>query len=197
MLRIIVTLIYLMAANHVLADWEMVKRASSFSFGTVKNKTVSELHQFTEFRGLVQNNGAARFEIDLLSVDTGIKIRDERMRNILFFDSTRAVYRVNMDMQRITNIPTGESIELDLDGSLELNGSSGEIPLRVRVTNLKSGTFQVEAIAANTIDVSGFGFVEGIEILRLVAGLKAISLMVTLEFKLVFEPLQDQHTLPN
>lgn len=190
MLRILATLIYLMAANHVTADWELVKQASSVSFGTIKNETVSEQHKFTEFRGRVQNNGVARFEIDLLSVDTGIKIRDERMRNILFADSSKAVYRVNMDMQRLTNIPTAESIELDLDGSLELNGSTEEIPLRVRVTNLKPGEFLIETIAVNKIDVSKFGFIEGMEILRLLAGLKAISLIVTLEFRLVFEQRQ-------
>jgi len=187
MLRIVVTLIYMVLANHALADWEMVKKASSVSFGTVKNEIVSELHKFTEFKGIVQNNGAARIEIDLLSVDTGIEIRDQRMRDMLFADSFKAIYSANMEMQRITNIPTGDSVELNLDGSLELNGHSREIPLKVRVTNLKSGSFQVEAMAANKIDVSTFGFTKGIEQLRSIAGLNVISPMVTLQFKLEFE----------
>lgn len=187
MLRIVVTLIYIVLANHALADWEMVKKASSVSFGTVKNEIVSELHKFTEFKGIVQNNGAARIEIDLLSVDTGIEIRDQRMRDFLFADSFKAIYSANMEMQRISKIPTGESVELNLDGSLELNGHSREIPLKVRVTNLRSGSFQVEAVAANKIDVSTFGFAEGIEQLRSIAGLNVISPMVTLQFKLEFE----------
>ena len=41
------------------------------------------------------------------------------------------------------------------------------------------------------LDVSRFGFVEGIEILRVVAGLKVISPIVTLQFNLLFEPLQN------
>lgn len=187
MLRIIVTLIYIVVANHALADWEMVKNASSVSFGTVKNETVSELHKFTEFRGSVQNNGVARIEIDLLSVDTGIEIRDQRMRDFLFADSFKAIYNANMEMQRITSIPIGESVELKLDGSLDLNGRSMEMPLKVRVTNLKSGSFQVETMAANKIDVSIFGFTEGIEQLRSIAGLNIISPIVTLQFKLEFE----------
>lgn len=191
MLRTVVILFYLVAADHVLADWEMVKQVSTVSFGTVKNETVSELHKFTEFKGLVRNSGLVRIEIDLLSVDTGIEIRDERMRSILFGDATRAVYKANMEMRRVTDVPIGESIEIDLDGLLELNDYSKALPLKVRVTHLTSGSYQVETVAANTIDLSSFGFTPGIEQLRSIAGLNAISMLITLEFNLVFKSLSN------
>ena len=187
MLRAIVTLICLVAANPAPADWELVKNSSSVSFGTVKNNTVSESHKFTEFGGVVQDNGLARIQIDLLSVDTGIDIRDQRMRNLLFADASTAVYEARIGIPRFTRIPTGESIELILYGSLELNGQSQEMPLDVRMTHLKSGNYLVETISAKTIELGSFGFIPGIEQLRAIAGLNAISTAVTLEFKLVFQ----------
>ena len=92
-----------------------------------------------------------------------------------------------MEMRRITDVPIGESIEIDLDGLLELNDYSKALPLKVRVTHLTSGSYQVETVAANTIDLSSFGFTPGIEQLRSIAGLNAISMVITLEFSLVFK----------
>ena len=190
MLQTILILIVLSVSNYAIAEWEMVKNDSTVSFGTVKNETVSELHEFTSFDASVKDSGEAQFEIDLLSVDTNIEIRDERMRNILFTDSTRAIYTAQLKLDDFTSLPREESVNVKLEGTLEINGHSIELPLNIKVTSLTSGNYQVQSIGDNSVDVTYFGFFEGIEQLRGIAGLTSISTMVTFTFNIVFTPKQ-------
>ena len=74
-----------------LRNWALVSDNSNFTIGTTKNETVNEFHKIQKIDGFVHNNGIARVNVNLLSIDTGIEIRDERMQAMLFTSATQAV----------------------------------------------------------------------------------------------------------
>jgi hypothetical protein len=173
------------------SDWALVSDSSNFTIGTTKNETVIEVHKLRKLEGLVRNNGNAWVRVNLLSIDTGIEIRDERMRAMLFTTATQAVYSATVDMEKFRKLEAGDSKDFQLQGSLEMNDRSAVIPVATKITRLDSGNYQIETVSANKIDVGKFGFSGGIEQLRAVANLKNISPVVTFEFKLEFEPIED------
>jgi polyisoprenoid-binding protein YceI len=190
MIKLITILIGFLLSDLSFADWALVSSHSNFTIGTTKNETVTEVHKFQKLDGFVRNNGDARVTVDLLSLDTGIEIRDLRMQAMLFYAATQAVYSATLDMERFLKIDAGVSKQFQLQGTLEMNGQSTPMPVTTKITRLHSGSYQVETVSANKIDVGKFGFSGGIEQLRAVANLKNISPVVTFEFKLEFEPIE-------
>ena len=173
------------------ADWTLVSDSSNFTIGTTKNETVTEVHKLQKLDGFVRNDGNARVSVNLLSIDTGIEIRDERMQAMLFTTATQAVYSATVDMEKFRKLEAGGSKDFQLQGSLEMNNQSAVLPVATKITRLDSGNYQIKTVSANKIDVGKFGFSGGIEQLRAVANLKNISPVVTFEFKLEFEPIED------
>ena len=172
-------------------DWALVSDSSEFTIGTTKNETVTEVHKLQKLEGFVRNNGNARVSVNLLSIDTGIEIRDERMQAMLFTTATQAVYSATVEMEEFRKLEAGDSKDFQLQGSLEMNDRSTVIPVATKITRLDSGNYLIKTVSANKIDVRKFGFSSGIEQLRAVANLKNISPIVTFEFKLEFEPIED------
>ena len=75
----------LIAASTVAqADWTLDAGESRLSFISTKNASKAEVHYFREISGAVTDNGDARVEVPLDSVETAIPIRNERMREFLF-----------------------------------------------------------------------------------------------------------------
>src|SRR5690606_26511938 len=62
------------------AAWQLQPGQSRLNFVSVKNSTHAEVHSFTELRGSVDAQGALTLQVALASLDTGIDIRDQRMR---------------------------------------------------------------------------------------------------------------------
>jgi polyisoprenoid-binding protein YceI len=195
MSKIIATLIGVLLSSLSFAesftDWALLSDSANFTIGTTKNETITEVHKLQKVEGFVRNNGNARVSVNLLSIDTGIEIRDERMQAMLFTTATQAVYSATVDMEKFRKLEAGDSKDFQLQGSLEMNDRSAVIPVATKITRLDSGNYQIKTVSANKIDVGKFGFSGGIEQLRAVANLKNISPIVTFEFKLEFEPIED------
>src|SRR3990167_11336953 len=72
------------AAVPAHADWYLDNESSRLSFVTTKNTEVAEVQRFLVLHGKVDAKGAARLEVELDSINSGIPLRDERMRKELF-----------------------------------------------------------------------------------------------------------------
>ncbi len=188
MLRPIILLIGFVTSCGAFADWMLDSAASSFEFETTKNKSKSEEHHFRNLSGTVKSSGRARVEIDLRSVDTKIPIRDQRMKDILFATMGTAIYEVDIDPSILEKVARGKEVETTLEGKLTLNGFSVSLPIEVEIKRKDSGEIKVESESHPKIDVDAFGYGEGIEKLREIAGLRSISHKVELEFELIFSP---------
>ena len=76
---------------------------SSLYFVSAKNSHVVETHTFTALSGAISEEGVATLRITLDSVESGIAIRNERMRNMLFETLTfsEAVVSLPVDLDAL------------------------------------------------------------------------------------------------
>ena len=169
-------------------SWTLDNTASSLSFVTVKAGDVGEAHVFKALDGSVAPDGAASLTIDLASVDTEVEIRDQRMRDVLFEVGAypKAKVSVQLDPTGIAKLNVGESVTQDLSATLDLHGVASEVSAKVRV--VRSGADQVLVSTTRPImlDAGSLGLAGGVEKLRDLAGLPAISNAVPVSFSITF-----------
>ena len=189
MFRLTLILLTTCLSSLANADWELAKSASSFTFTSTKNDTITETHRFKELNGGVLNSGEANFEINLFSVDTSIEIRDERMHDILFAITPEAIFKAQVDLKEVNELGVGASATRKIEGNLQLHGFQQPLAIETKITHLESGRFQVEG--SGQLDVSTFGYSDGIEELRTIAGLKSISTVVDFQLNLMFRETED------
>ncbi len=180
----------LIAAMPALAGWTLDPQASSLHFVSIKKGTVGEVHRFRELAGTMEDDGRARVEIVLDSVDTRVPIRDERMRKLLFETEKfpRAVATATVDPQMLKDLRPGRRIRHALSLKLELHGRSGSFTVPVTVVGLKNGAVMVTATRPVIVNAAAFGLEKGVEALRQVVNLPSIAGAVPVTFELVFVP---------
>ena len=83
-LRSLVFLLLTGAALSARADWYLDGESSRLSFVSTKNANVAEVQRFLVLHGKVDPEGLAQVEVELESINSGIPLRDERMRKELF-----------------------------------------------------------------------------------------------------------------
>ena len=175
------------------AQWELDSDRSSINFVSVKNSSVGEVHSFGSLVGFIGDDGNVKVVIDLDSVDTLIEIRDERMRELLFesgkFPSAQVTAQVEPAV--LDGLREGGTVNLDLPLELSLHGISK--PLLAPVVAVADGAGGVRVYTASPVLLSAddFGLVAGVNALREIAGLKAISTSVPVTVNLVFQAAQE------
>lgn len=173
----------------VSADWILDSAASEISFLTVKKRTVPELNSFGGLQGVVNTKGNASISIPLDKVDTRIPVRDERMRNLLFETGkfSEATIHAQVNADKLQALEPGETALFETRITLTLRDVKHEENARLQVTALNGGRILVSTMEPVVINASNYQLLDGIERLREVAGLDAISPVVPVTVKLVFE----------
>lgn len=170
------------------AEWTLDGAASELSYVTIKAGEIAEVNSFETLSGTVSANGAAKIEIDLASVSTGVDIRNERMRDILFVvaDNPTASVAAQIDPAAFAALAVGESIDTALDGTLTLKGV--ETSFQAAVTVTRAGPDRVIAVsdAPIIIDAGALELTEGLAQLQELAGLPSITPVVPVTFALTF-----------
>ncbi len=168
------------------ADWVVDGAQSHVGFASVKNEVIAENHQFTAVSGRVGDDGQAEVQIELASVATGIPIRDERMRELLFEVERYplATVTAQLPMDELTQLAAGESKDVRLDMTIKLHGDALLKPVPVRVTRITQGGFEVSTRGPILIHAAQFSLAAGIGRLQEIAGLKSIDWMVPVTFNL-------------
>lgn len=170
------------------AEWLLDLKGSDFTFGSVKNVAVAEVHHFTNLDASIQEDGAFSFKIALDGFDTGIEIRNQRMREFLF-DTERfpnAAYSGTLDIEALRRLKTGQRAEVGVTGILSLYGHQQPLEVRLVVTRLGEKRVLITPGRSIYLNAGDFGLLPGLEKLRQLAGLKAISPVVPINFYLVF-----------
>jgi polyisoprenoid-binding protein YceI len=129
------------ADNHL--TWKLNSAASQLSFDSSKNTTIQETHRFRQLTGSVKQSGDIVVQVDLMSVDTRIPIRDQRMREILFKMAPSAQVFATVDMALVTAMAADQKLTLELSGRLTLNGKMSSLPLSVELQRLSEQSIQV------------------------------------------------------
>ena len=170
------------------ANWYLDGESSRLSFVSTKNAHISEVQRFLVLHGKVDPKGLAEVEVELESVNSGIPLRDERMRKDLFEIQTfpEALITAQIDLRPINDLAPGAQLELRLPVTVNLHGKTHQYNAELLATRLDDRRFQVVTLEPLVINAEDFDLAPGLESLRNVAGLSAISLSVPVGAVLIF-----------
>jgi hypothetical protein len=182
---------WLLAALFALpaqAAWQLDGESSRLTFVTTKVTNVAEVNRFRSLRGSVGDDGKVHLQVPLETVDSGIPLRDERLRKQLFEVEKFASAQIGaqLDIAPLLTLAAGAQMELRLPLTVTLHGHSQSYSSELLVTRLDDRRFQVVTLAPLLLNAEDFGLAAGIEALRQLAGLKTISLAVPVSAVLIF-----------
>ena len=148
---------------------------------------ISEVQSFKRYSGGMTADGRVSFDIDLASVDTGVGIRDERMRTMLFMvqASPQARFTAQIDAAVARALPAAAFSDIELKGNLALAGQTRPVDAKLRITRLAGGALQVATRAPIVVDANQYGMKAGVEALREVMGLNFLASVAPVSFTLV------------
>jgi len=171
------------------SDWQLDAGASALNFVSIKSGSIAETHHFGDISGSVAEDGTAELLIALDSVETGIEIRNERMREHFFQtgEYPQARLTAQIDLAALTGLEPGQRTTLPLQGTLELHGVSLPVETEVTVTDLNGERVLVETAQPVLLHVNDFGLADGLATLQDLAGLPSITPVVPVTASLVFE----------
>ena len=169
-------------------EWKLVPADSRVSFVSIKNNAIAEVHRFAELTGGVSAEGKVLVEVPLASVATGIEIRDQRMRDLLFdvAKTPKASVTLDVDTQKLRALSPGEHVLLKLAALLTLHGVTYPFPGEARITRTSDSEWLVTSERPSIVETVNFGLINGVDELRKVAGLQSIGSAVPVTFSLTF-----------
>ena len=169
------------------ADWALVPESSSVSFVSIKKGSVGEVHHFRNLAGGIDDANRVRVEIDLGSVDSGIPVRDERMREWLFETARfpKAVVMATLPDENYRQMAAGDAADANLTVTLQLHGVSQTMQASLVVVALSADDLLVATRDPVIINAADFHLAQGIEKLREVANLPSIATAVPVNLVLL------------
>ena len=178
------------APAHAFADpaWVLDPAASSLSYQSVKKNSVVETNSIRNITGRIEPDGAASVAFDLNSVDTGVDLRNVRMR-FLFFETFKyptAVLTAHVDPADFADLPTRRRVIVPLDFRLSLHGVEKAMKSDVVVTLITDGMVSVASKSPIAVHVEDFGLLPAIEKLEQAANVTNIVPTASVSFDFVF-----------
>lgn len=189
MKKLCMLVLLLLPATAWAGNLKLDQDQSVVSFVSVKKGSVGEVHHFTHLRGEADPR-EAKVSIDLASVDTGIAIRNARMRTMLFdvADFPAATIRADIAALDVQRLKPGEHVNGTLTLHVDLHGIIRSLPAMVTAVRLRGGGLMVSSRMPVIVKAADFGLDKGIEALRQVANLPSIATAVPVSFELCFGP---------
>lgn len=168
--------------------WTLDPAASRLAYVSIKAGEVAETNRFDTLSGSVAADGTASLDIDLASVNTGVEIRDERMRDIFFgvADNPRATVTAALDPARFAGLGVGQSVTRPLKAEVTMKGMTTAVETEVLVTRTAADRVLVVSTAPVIISTDMFGLTDELGELRALAELPSITPAVPVSFILTF-----------
>ncbi|MDO6640413.1 YceI family protein [Shewanella sp. 5_MG-2023] len=176
----------LLSTSVLAADWQVKQAHSKVSFISIKQADVAEVHDFKQVSGNLTSAGAFNLTIDLVSVDTSIEIRDERMQAMLFEVAKYPQLQLSsmVNPQLVADLSVGSTLVAQIDGTIELHGKTKKQSFDVLIAKLSDTKMVVTSMSPVIVQAADFGLTDGVNKLREIAGLGSISLAVPVSFVL-------------
>ena len=181
-------------------NWLLDEAQSSLHYVSTKNEHNSEINEFEAqssdvpaLQGMINEDGEALLKIRLDSINSGVDIRNQRLRNILFKTELLpdAWFNLQLEPEFLASLKIGKPQVSDISGELSLHAIRLELSANVMVTRLSEQQLTVSNIKPVIINSQSFELDTGIESLRNVANLVSISETVPVYFQLVFNAETD------
>lgn len=185
----LVLVVSILFSQTLFADWVLNEKLSSLSFVTTKNASVTEKHTFKKMEGSLNPDGLANLTIKLDSVETGVPIRNDRMKELLFQVDRfpEAVVELKVDKKQLDSLKLGQIIDLPVGANLKLHGIEQAIEAKLRVIKLVNEGLTVSTAEPILLNTDLFGLKAGVEKLREIVNLQSITGVVPVTLNLVFD----------
>jgi len=183
----IVTLSFALAPLISFANtWTLDTAESSISFVSTKKDTVAEAHVFNDFSGSIESNTAT---VTILpdSVDSGIGIRNERMREFLFETGVFPKITITAWAGSLGDLPVNVSTKIKVPATLSLHGVSKKIIMDVTILKTTDSSITITSQKPVIIKAEDYNLNEGIIKLSSLVGDIPITKAVPTYFSLVFK----------
>jgi outer membrane protein OmpA-like peptidoglycan-associated protein len=176
-------------AAHAQQEWLLNASASRFYMQTAKNNSTIETHQFSGLDGGVSKNGDATLKIDLISVKSGVDVRDVRMRFLLFetFRFPQAEVTAKLDMTKLQELVANVRMTYPLKFKLSLHGAERELEAPVNVTRISDKSVSVASAQPIIVRADDFNLGAGVAKLSDAVGGIPIVTATSITFDLIFE----------
>jgi polyisoprenoid-binding protein YceI len=176
------------AAPLAEGTWALDPAGSRLSYVSIKAGEVAEANRFDTLAGTVAADGTATLDIDLASVNTGVDIRNERMREIFFgvAEFPKANVTAKLDPAAFAGLAVGQSLTRPLKANVTIKGASSDVETEVLVTRVADGRVTVVPTAPIIISTDMFGLTDELGELRALAQLPSITPAVPVTFSLAF-----------
>jgi hypothetical protein len=186
----IITLIaFLFCASPVLAEWE-ITGSSKIGFVSIKNNAVGENNFFERVSGNISEGGKVAVRVDLSSVETGIAIRNERLKKMLFEVASFPAATIDAVLtdRQITALKAGGAQSDSVGVSISFHGKTVNKTANLSVST-SGGDVRVTTTQPIIITAQEFGLEAGVAALQQIAGLNAISrsIPVTVDLRLTVD----------
>ncbi len=169
-----------------MADWSVQNEQSSVHFISTKKQHIAEIHHFKKVSGKLSDSGKFALAIDLASVETGIDIRNSRMRDDLFKVGTFPAANLTAQLpQEVMQLKAGQSIQVEVAADLSLMQTSTPLILHIQVSRTNNNSYVATSIQPVLISATKVGLQQGVETLQKLAGLPSIGLTVPVSFNLL------------
>ncbi|AUD77949.1 YceI family protein [Kangiella profundi] len=171
-------------------EWVVDNETSHLHFVSVKNNTIGEVSTFETLKGHLSGNGQFALEILLDSVNTGIEIRDQRMKEHLFNSKTNIAFIVNgqFNLDKIKGQALGQSSHHTLQATIQLGNDTVDIQAPVTIQTLADEQLRVTSVKPVVIATSSLKLDGGVDKLKSLAGLRSIDRVVPVTFDLYLKP---------
>ena len=169
-------------------DWVLDTADSSISFVSTKKDNIAETHLFTDFNGNISNDKAT-VTIMPDSVESGIGIRNERMREFLFETGVFPKITITADTGVLNGLQANVPVKTTIPATLSLHGVEKEISMDVMLLKTANASVTITSQKPVIIKAEDYNLNEGILKLSNLVGDIPITKAVPTYFSLVFNHL--------
>jgi len=163
-------------------SWALNKESSSISITSTKNNSISEVFDFKEFTGKINETGYLEISIALNSLETNIPIRNERIQEHLFETKLYPTADIHTQLQPNDLKDGVHTITFDVD----LHGVSSIVTAEFMVVNQNKNKI-ISLHKPLIIQANMFNLESGITALKNIASLQSIASTVPMNIVLTFE----------
>lgn len=182
------TTLFAQSADPFEHGWALDDVASELRFMSIKKGDLAEINRFNTISGVINDAGKAQVRVLLDSVDTGIDLRNVRMRFLFFetFAHPEATITAQLDPAVLTDLHTTRRKVIEMPYTLSLHGVSVEKSAEVAVTLISNDRVTVSALRPIPIKLKDFQLEEGRQKLQEAANVDIVPLGVV-SFVFVFD----------
>lgn len=168
-------------------DWVLDGENSVVHFGSIKKGTVGETHEFGGVSGMVDAAGNVGIDIDLLSVETWIDIRNERLIEFVFKKMASASLSTKVDMQKLEALEVGGIMSLNATAKMNLMGTDVSFEAPMIAARLSEARVLLVSDGMVYLSTEELGIDAGIDKMTELASLSGITRSVAVSVRFVFD----------